>query len=133
MTETLCFPVLVVIADPAYRQTVALVLGKLGLDHIDVPTWRDGVAWLQDKPRLAIYDLDQHPSADHDGLLAVVRRGWGEPVPLLILSGRPDVETFAVEELGAVEGLRKPLSVPRLFAAIERALELGTDAPTDQP
>lgn len=114
-------PVLVVMADPSYRQVVVLALEDLNLAHVDVPTWRDGVAWLTTRPSLAIYDLDQHPSNDYAGLLALILRGWGAPVPLIVISASPDVAIIAAT-VGATAGLRKPLSVPRLFQAIDQVI-----------
>jgi hypothetical protein len=40
------------------------------------------------------------------GIAVLVARGWEEPVPLIILSRRPDVEEIA-EGFGAVEGFPK--------------------------
>src|SRR5262249_26517902 len=107
--------VLVVIADPAYRTLVGQVLDGQDIAHLAVPRWRDAVAWLDQRPALAIVDLDVVPN-HRANVAALLRSGWGEPVPFVALSGRADVGEVAVE-LGAVVGLRKPLNVGRLMAA----------------
>jgi DNA-binding response OmpR family regulator len=76
------------------------------------------VAEVSGRPSLAICDIDDlHDTAM--GMVALVSRGWGEPVPLIVLSRRPDVEEIA-GAFGAVEGLRKPLNVGRLMTAIDQ-------------
>jgi hypothetical protein len=44
------------------------------------------------------------------------------PVPLIILSRRPDVEAVA-GAFGAIEGLRKPINVDALMAAVRGITE----------
>jgi hypothetical protein len=60
------------------------------------------VAKITERRSLAIGDIDDL----HDttmGMIALVSHGWGEPVPLIVLSRRPDVEEIA-GAFGAVEG-----------------------------
>jgi hypothetical protein len=56
----------------------------------------------------------------HDGALgiaALVARGWGEPVPLIVVSRRPDGEEIT-GALGPVDGLRKPTEGGNLIAVV---------------
>jgi hypothetical protein len=68
----------VVIADPDLRPVVVWTLDELELEPVVVRTWREGVAWPPGRPALALYDLDQHPSADDAGLRALVARRWAD-------------------------------------------------------
>jgi hypothetical protein len=65
---------------------------------------------------------------ENAGGVAVLRKGWREPVPLLVLSQRLDVEEIA-GAFGAVEGLRKPINIGRLMAAIDHHARDGTGLP----
>lgn len=113
--------VLVVIADAALARLVGHVLDELDLVHVDVPTWRDGVAWLDSRPSLAIYDIDQHPSADYAGLTSILERGWGERVPLILLS-RTATSARVAGDLGSATVLCVPIKGGELLASVEELL-----------
>jgi DNA-binding response OmpR family regulator len=112
--------VLVVIADPQVREIVGWTLDDLGLAHVDVPGWRRAVATTDVRPLLAIGDLDD-VGKNVAGVRALLRASWGEPVPVVLLGSRPDVADVAAE-MGAAAGLRKPLDVGMLIAAVKRIL-----------
>jgi DNA-binding NtrC family response regulator len=112
-------PVLVVIADPQRRQLVGWILDELELPNVLVATWRAAVAKTSGPPLLAIGDVDELKGTTA-GMVALVSRGWGEPIPLVILSSQVDLEAVA-EKLGAVAGLRKPINVGLLTTTVERA------------
>jgi DNA-binding NtrC family response regulator len=119
-------PVLIVVADLDMRRLIERALEEISLPHVLAPNWRVAVAELAELPPIAICDVDdlEGPIA---GMRALVARGWGAPVPLIVLSRRTDVERLAAESLNAVEGLKKPLSVPRLIETVRRVLDLAAD------
>jgi DNA-binding NtrC family response regulator len=111
------FPlVFVVIADAELRQRVGWIIGEMNLPHVLVPTWRQGVAEVTERPTLVICDIDGLEDKAM-GMGALVSRGWGDPVPLIILSGRPDIEEIA-GAFGAVKELSKPINVGALVVAV---------------
>jgi DNA-binding NtrC family response regulator len=113
--------VLVIVADPEVCRLVGWTLDELNLPHFDVATWRDGVAQVTGRPSLVICDIDDLQDSA-TGITALVARGWGQQVPLITLSRRPDVEEIA-GAFGTVEGLRKPINVGRLIAVVHQALQ----------
>jgi DNA-binding response OmpR family regulator len=116
MRDTAPSSVLVVIADPELRQLVGWVLGELDLAHVLAARWRAGVAAVTERPSLLLCDLDdvhENPLS----LAALAARGWDEPVPLIVLSRRPDVEEIA-GAFGAVAGLHKPIKGGNLMAVV---------------
>jgi hypothetical protein len=116
MRETATSCVLVVIADSELRQLVRWLLGELDLAHVLAARWRAGILAVTGGLSLLLCDLDdlhENPL----GLAALAARGWDGPVPLTVLSRRADVEEIA-GAFGAVEGLRKPISVGALMTAV---------------
>jgi hypothetical protein len=127
MRDTATSSVLVVIADPELRQLVGWLVGELDLAYVPVATWRAGVAPLTPRPSLLLCDIDdlhESPMA----FAALAAHGWDVPVPLIILSRRPDVEAIA-GAFGAVEGLRKPINTGRLMSTVSRYV--ATASPFD--
>jgi hypothetical protein len=74
-----------------------------------------------------ICDSDDLPDGAM-GMTALVARGWGEAVRLIVLSWRADVEEIA-GAFGAIEGLRKPINVGRLMTAIDQHVRDGRGFP----
>lgn len=110
--------ILVVAADYRVRRVVGWVLDELCIEHLDVQNWRAGVAVIgRQHPALVIADWDD--VGDGTGLAALLKTGWRRPVRLVILSGRGDLARLATE-VGAHDGLAKPVNGPRLMATLER-------------
>jgi DNA-binding response OmpR family regulator len=107
--------ILVVVDDPRLRELVGWILDELELRYVALSTWRPAVAELAGRPSLAVVDLDD-VGAHLAGLVALLRAGWGEPVPFIGLSRRPD--RFA--EAGSADVLRTPLNVGLLMGTVTR-------------
>jgi hypothetical protein len=57
------------------------------------------------------------------GAVAVLRKGWGGAVPLVVLSRQTDLDERTAE-IGAVAGLRKPLIGEALMGTVQRLVPL---------
>jgi hypothetical protein len=107
-----------VLADPQPCHRVARLLDDVRLPHTDASTWRHAVAAVTTRPALAIVDLDD-VGANAAGLVALMRSGWGEPVPFILLGHRRAIAEVAAG-LGAAAGWRKPIAVGRLITMVTR-------------
>lgn len=120
--------VLVVDDDPTLRRMLARLLRTAGLEVVDVGTGRGALAMLGGK-RFDVIVSDIHmPDGDGLELLRSVRR-VDLDIPVILMSGRPDVETAATAlELGAFRYLTKPVdasTVENLVRGAARAHALA--------
>jgi DNA-binding response OmpR family regulator len=122
-------PVLVVIAEQVYREIVGQLLDACAFESVLCATWREAIARVAEPPSLIIADLDDVVRSAR-GLAVLRRAGWGETVPLIVLSYDKDVAPLA-ETVGAVAGFRKPISGGSLIATIERILTTKPRAAPD--
>jgi hypothetical protein len=72
-------------------------------------------------PACIIADLDD--VGENASGVAVVRKGWGGTVPLLVLGRQPDIAERAAQ-LGAVAGVRKPLNFGDLMHTVQGLVPL---------
>jgi len=114
-------PILVVIADPAYRELVRRLLEELGQPAMLVASWREAIAEITDPPTLIVADLDDIGRSER-GLEALERAGWGENVPLIVMSYGNDFQQRA-DSLGAAAAFRKPLVIGKFMETIARLAE----------
>jgi DNA-binding response OmpR family regulator len=92
----------------------------MDLRSILVPNWRITLTATTGAPSYIVADLDE--TGDNSAGVAVLRKSWGGTVPLIVLSRQPDVGERATR-LDAVAGLRKPLNVGALMAAVREINE----------
>jgi DNA-binding NtrC family response regulator len=121
MTDLKENTVLVVIGDETQRQLVGWIVAEMNLSARLVPSWRAALVSTIGAPSCIIVDLDD--TGENTGGAAVLRKGWGGTVPLIVLSRQPDVDERAAH-LGAVAGLRKPLNVGALMGTVQRLVPL---------
>src|SRR5690242_4960548 len=103
--------VLVITADRDLRRILGQLVEELGLFALLFAHWRASFATLMDRADAVILDLDDVASAFR---VRVAGEPPDDESPLLVLSRRDDVARVA-RQLGAVEGLRKPIDVDRLM------------------
>ena len=114
-------PILVVIADPAYRELVGRLLEELGQPPMLVASWRDAIVEITEPPSRIVADLDDIGRSER-GLEAVARAGWGENVPLIVMSYGNDFQQRG-DSVGAAAAFRKPLVVGKFIETIARLAE----------
>jgi hypothetical protein len=76
-----------------------------------VVSWREALVTTSGPPACITADLDD--VGESSGEVAVLRKGWGGTVPLVV-SQQSDVDERAAR-LGAMAGLRKPIYVGALM------------------
>jgi EAL domain-containing protein (putative c-di-GMP-specific phosphodiesterase class I) len=102
--------VLVVDDDPTLRRMLTRLLKRAAFEVVDVDTGRGGLAALQSQNFDVIVSDIHMPDGDGLELLRSVRR-IDLDIPVILMSGRPDVESAATAlELGAFRYLTKPLA-----------------------
>jgi hypothetical protein len=116
-------PILVVIGDENLRRLVGWALAEWDLSAHLVISWPDALVTTSGPPACIIADLDDI-GVNADGG-AVLRKGWGGTVSLVVLGQQPDVDERATP-LGAVAGQRTPLNVGDLMRTV-RGLVLLRD------
>ena len=77
-------------------------------DHDSAPE-----ALVRERPRLLLMDLCLGARPGGEVLSALRRSGLGDDVPVVLLSGKPDLDAHA-RELGAVATLDKPFEIDAL-------------------
>lgn len=115
---------LVVDDDPMVRQTLARILGGLGLVCREAGSGRQALDLLEEHGEAALIVSDiQMPEMDGVAFLGEVRRRYADTA-VIMLTGVTDV-TSAVESLrqGAVDYLSKPILVDELRARAQQALD----------
>jgi FixJ family two-component response regulator len=112
-------PILVVIGDESIRRLVGWILAELDLPAQLTVSWRDALVSTNGPPSCIIADIDD--VGENAGGVAVLRKGWGGRVPLVVLSQQPNVDERAAQ-LGAVAGLRKPINGEALMGVVERSV-----------
>src|SRR5258708_11361252 len=100
--------VLVVIADPQIHELVGWIVEEMDLSVTLTASWRNAVAATIGRPGCIVSDLDD--VGDRAAGVNVLRKSWGGSVPLVVPSGRPDVEDRAMR-IGAVAGIHIPINV----------------------
>jgi response regulator NasT len=116
----------VTIADdePAVRQTLAQMLAALG--HAVVGSAENGQQLLEQcqrqLPELAIIDLEMPVL---DGLAAAEDLRAISPVPIILLSGHPDLKQVVRQHEPIEVYLAKPVTLSTLRRAIEQAVQGG--------
>jgi DNA-binding NtrC family response regulator len=116
-------PILVVIADPTYRELVGQCVEAIEREPRLFASWRDAIARTTAAPTLIVADLDDL-GTNTRGLSVIRRVGWGEMVPLVVLGYGADIEDRAAA-VGALAGFRKPLSIGWFMASVGRLVEKG--------
>jgi FixJ family two-component response regulator len=114
-------PILVVIEDETVRRRVCWVLAEWDVRTQLVSSWRVAFVTTNGAPACIIADLDD--GGENAGGVAVLRKGWGGTVPLIVLSQHADVDERAAH-LGAVAGLRKPLNGAALLGTVQQLVPL---------
>ena len=113
--------VLLVDDDPTLRRMLARLLRRAEFDVVDVGTGRRALAALEAKPFDVIVSDIHMPDGDGLELLRSVRR-VDLDIPVILMSGRPDVETAATAlEFGAFRYLTKPLEADAVEAIVRTA------------
>jgi FixJ family two-component response regulator len=114
-------PILVDDDDEKVRRIVRCILAELDLPAQLTVSWRDALVSTNGPPACIIADLDD--VGENAGGVAVLRKGCGGTVPLVVLSKKPDVYE-RVAQLGAVAGLRKPPNVEALMLTVRQLVPL---------
>jgi EAL domain-containing protein (putative c-di-GMP-specific phosphodiesterase class I) len=113
--------VLVADDDVLLRKTIGRVLRRAGFDAIEVDGGRAAIAALEAKPFDVIISDVHMPDGGGLDLLRAIRR-IDLDVPMLLMSGEPDVEIAAkAVEYGAFRYLLKPLDNEVLAKVVQRA------------
>jgi CheY-like chemotaxis protein len=124
--------ILVVENDALCRAEIQETLSDLGYE---VEAYPHGAGVLRDfgperpLPAAILLDLHTPVMSGSEFRLAMYARPWLEHVPVVLVSGDPDIALHA-HALGAVGYLRKPFSIADLFdvlRACQRMGERGSD------
>lgn len=119
--------VLVVDDDPEVRRSVRLILTKAGYDVVDAEDGEKGIAAIRsgDNPLMVdtvICDLKM-PKVGGMEAIAFFRSQFPS-VPVLVLTGHPDVENIGtLMKQGVVDYLVKPVQADKLTKAVEKAVK----------
>ena len=121
LSELSCRSILVVDDDPDVRDAVADVLADEGYGVTGVGSGREALQHLQQHMRPSLILLDMMmPEMDGWLLRQELKKSPDlASIPIVILSAHGDVRDAALA-LGAVDYLRKPLSVDSLLEIAER-------------
>jgi two-component system KDP operon response regulator KdpE len=113
----------VVVAEDEWVVAEQIRLELMGLGYEVVASARTGTealdACLQQHPDLILIDLKM---PDMDGVVAIARIMSSCPVPIIVVTGQPELAEQA-EEAGAVGYLEKPFSSEAFLAAARVARE----------
>ncbi len=119
--------ILVVDDDPEVRESVRLILKKAGYDVVDAEDGEKGIAAIRsgDNPLMVdtvICDLKM-PKVNGMEAIAFFRSQFPS-VPVLVLTGHPDVENIGtLMKQGVVDYLVKPVQAEKLTKAVEKAVK----------
>ncbi|HET6881649.1 MAG TPA: response regulator [Pirellulales bacterium] len=112
--------------EPLARQTLDRMLATLG--HRVLSIAEDGQQLIdqcrQQTPELAIIDLEMPVL---DGLAAAEELRSISPVPIILLSGHPDINRVVKQEEPIEVYLHKPITLRTLEAAIKAAVHSMDD------
>ena len=117
--------VLVVDDDEHVRRALVRALEGRGHDVVAVTAAEHALTELRSAPFDAVLSDISMPGMDGLDLLRALRE-HGLEVPIVLVTGRPNLETATQAlELGAVGYLTKPVELARLRSEVDRAVALG--------
>jgi len=113
--------VLIADDDPSLRKMLSRLLKRASFDVVEADSGRDALAQVAEK-RFDVILSDIHmPDGDGLELLRSVRR-VDLDIPVILMSGKPDVETAATAlEFGAFRYLTKPLGTETIEKLVRQA------------
>lgn len=120
--------VLLVDDEPLLVDAIGRLLRRAGLRVIEATDGIEALLRLRNEPVDVILSDVRMPQLDGPGLLRALR-AEGDPTPLVFLTGYGDYGDSELLSLGASEVLGKPVTLPRLLAALHRAVHGEAAAP----
>ncbi len=119
--------ILVVDDDPEVRQSVRLILTKAGYDVVDAEDGEKGIQAIKsgDNPLMVDTIICDLKMPKVNGMEAITFfRSQFPSVPVLVLTGHPDVENIGtLMKQGVVDYLVKPVQAEKLNKAVEKAVK----------
>lgn len=120
--------VLLVDDEPLLVDALGRLLRRAGLRVTEASDGLEALQRLRDERVDVILSDVRMPQLDGPGLLRALRTG-NDTTPLVFLTGYGDYADHDLLALGASEVLSKPVTLPRLLAALDRAVHGGHPAP----
>ncbi len=116
--------VLLVDDEPLLVDALGRLLRRAGVWVTEASDGVEALQRLRDERVDVILSDVRMPKLDGPGLLRALRAG-DDPTPLVFLTGYGDYADQDLLGLGASEVLSKPVTLPRLLAALDRAVQRG--------